>query len=487
MTVLALGGGGGGGTGGSGAGPAGGGGGGGGGGGAGTTPIQGAAGPTEPKNVETVLTSEEQSQLFDTLASYELVRGKDSDFTLNITNPLDADLENVSVAVSGYLYQYLTVTPSNLGTIPAGQSRQVNIHISAPKYFTEGTFTLYFDITGYSVTYSDTAITTTAIKERRTVELKVLEMSRQDAYGLMAQANDMRTMLIDAGAYHGQVVDAYNSAEADYKSDKFGQLKTDVLDMQGLRDAALSAKGRLADFKAKLDLLSSENINAYQSQRLYSLAESAFARGDYNNAMLRLNEADLTYALETQQSFSLEAFVRKYLLQIIAGLVVLSAAVMVIYVDVHFWMMNHELQQLSNEEVILLGLIKQVQTDYFDSGKMSTAEYTSSVQQYDEQLGKAIQRKVELETIKRNYFNFKGKSARLMAEKLRLEELVRELQTDYLEKGKIETRTYENRMKSYGNRLSEVEEDLAVKEAEAAIKGKNSIGGRIAGMFGKKE
>ncbi|MCX6772557.1 MAG: hypothetical protein NTV88_02185, partial [Candidatus Micrarchaeota archaeon] len=367
-----------------------------------------------------------------------------------------------------------------------GQTRSVNIHISAPKYFTEGTFTLYFDITGVSLTQSDTAITTTVIKERRTVELHILEMSRQDAFALMSQANDIRTQLIDAGAYHGQVVDVYNSAEKNYKEDKFGQLKSDLVSLQELRDAALSAKDRLAAFKAKLDAASSESISAYQSQRLYSLASSAFERGDYNNAMLRLNEADLTYALESAQSFSLEAFVRKYFLQIIAGLAILSAACMVIFVDVRFWMMNHELSQLTNDEVILLGLIKQVQTDYFDAGKMSTAEYSSSVQQYDEQLGKAVQRKVELETLKRNYFNFKGKSVRLGAEKQRLEELMRELQTDYLEKGKIETRTYENRMKSYSNRLSEVEEYLAVHEAEETIKREGSIGRKIANLFGKK-
>ncbi|VVB99564.1 Periplasmic copper-binding protein (NosD) [uncultured archaeon] len=432
-----------------------------------------------PKPVEKNLTQAQQSELFNTLSTYELVRGKDSTFNLNITNPTDADINNVTINLTGYLYQYINIDPAYISSIPAGQSRVVKIRIAAPKYFTEGTFTLYFDIRGFSVTQNDTAIITTTIHERRTVELKILEMSRSDAFNDISSAYRIRDQMKDAGVYHGTIVDLMNDAEASYKSDKFGQLALDLDAMRELRAAAFDAKGKLSDFKGKLDTAASEDIPTPQSSRLYSLANSAFERGDYNNAMLRLNEAELTYALETTQSFSLEAFVKKYWPQILAGLAIISVVGLIVFVDVRFWLMDNELFQLNKEEGIVLGLIKEVQDEYFEKGKMSTGEYTYSVQQNDARLSKIVERKVELEKMKKNYFNFKGRQVRLASEKARLEELIRELQTAYLEEGKVETRVYENRMKSYVTRLSEVEEQLAVNEAEAEIRRQENIFTRL--------
>jgi hypothetical protein len=433
------------------------------------------SGPAAPKKVEKALTTSQQNQLFNTLATYELVRGKDSTFNLTITNPLESDLENVSVAVSGYLYQYLKLEPAFIDRIAAGRNRTVKITIEAPKYFSEGTFTLYFDITGVSISQAEDAIVRTDVKERRTVELRIFEMTREKAFELIAEANRIKQQMQEAGLYYGQMANLFEDSQASYNAGKFASLSSNLQKMRDLRNSALVAKERLRLLKEKLDLAESEDFKTPQSTRLYSLAASAFERGDYENAMMRIGEAELTYALETNQGFSLASFARKYWPQLSAGFLILLAVTFIVFVDIRFWMIDNELSQLTNEENIVLGLIKEVQNDYFERGKLSTSEYTASVEQYDSRLSKIIERKVQLETIKKNYFNFKGRSARLKEEKGRLEELIRELQRGYLEEGKIETRVYENRMKSYVARLSEVEEELALNEAQEAIKKQQSI------------
>jgi hypothetical protein len=60
-------------------------------------------------------------------------------------------------------------------------------------------------------------------------------------------------------------------------------------------------------------------------------------------------------------------------------------------------------------------------------------------------------------------------------EKARLEELIAALQRDYLENGRVETHIYENRMKSYVSRLSEIEEQMAVAEAERSLRAGKKI------------
>ena len=53
--------------------------------------------------------------------------------------------------------------------------------------------------------------------------------------------------------------------------------------------------------------------------------------------------------------------------------------------------------------------------------------------------------------------------------------MIRKIQDDYLNKGIIETRIYENMIKSYTSRLSEVEEEIASLDAEDALKNEARI------------
>jgi len=422
------------------------------------------------KTVEKHLTLEQRSQFFNTLVTYELVRGKDKEFELTLSNPLDYDLENVTINVSGYLQQYIRLEPAYIPTIPAHNNATIRIIIEAPKYFTEGAFTLYFDIAGTYSYQTEDALITTNVRERRTVDLLILEMNRTEAKALIDEAYALRIQMQDAGAYQGAVSAYFDNAVAAYENNRFGDLMMAVENMRSIRRDAFFAKGRLDDLKGKLDAAKAEDFKLVQSMRLYTLAASAFERGDYTNSLSRVGEAELTFELETRQEFSLTSFLRRYGAHIIAGMMFLAFATAIVFLDVRFWMMDNELFQLSKEEEILFGMIHEVQTEYFEKNKLSTSEYTSSIEQYGARLGKIIHRKVELEAIKKNYFKFRGKLVGLQDEKSRLEEMVKSLQRAYLEEGKYDTRTYENRMKSYIARLSEVEEEIAVNEAQEAIR-----------------
>ena len=63
----------------------------------------------------------------------------------------------------------------------------------------------------------------------------------------------------------------------------------------------------------------------------------------------------------------------------------------------------------------------------------------------------------------------RGKEMALREEERRLKDLIKQTQQLYFEKGKLETRIYENMLKSYGKRLTEVEEKLATLEAEREL------------------
>ncbi|MCX6770838.1 MAG: right-handed parallel beta-helix repeat-containing protein [Candidatus Micrarchaeota archaeon] len=427
------------------------------------------------KKVEKTLTVEEKENFFSTLAGYDLVRGKDTSFGLNITNPFDAPLENVTINVSGYLYQYINMTPVFIPEMAPHEQKTVRIGLSAPSYFTEDTFTLYFDIRGTSVEETEDSLTTTKLQERRTVDLRVLDMDRDSAFKLLQQAYTIRQDMERSGIFQGEAKDQFAKANASYSSDKFGPLKDAVGRMYEIYTAGVAAGGQLNGLRAKLDDAKASNIKTAQTSRLYTLANLAFERGDYANAQKLANDAELTYQLESVQGFSLEAFIAKYGTVMVAAFFAVMLLSGCMYMGLRYYVMGTELSQLTNEEAIVLGLIKETQKDYFEGGKMSTEEYSLSAQQYDERLGKIIQRKVKLETERKNFLNFSGRKAMLLMEKARLEQLMKDLQRDYLEKGNLETGVYENRMKSYVSRLSEIEETIALEETQDQVKSDKSI------------
>ena len=145
---------------------------------------------------------------------------------------------------------------------------------------------------------------------------------------------------------------------------------------------------------------------------------------------------------------------------------------------------TYRLGSYRKEEDILLGLMKTVQRECFDEKKMSMAEYSEAMLQYERNLNVVVKKTVELESKKANLLKFGRDEARLKHESKRLFELIKETQKRYMDREDLETRGYEDKMKSFTSRLGEVEEQLATIEAQKAIKKKGFFGG-IRKWFGK--
>ena len=98
-------------------------------------------------------------------------------------------------------------------------------------------------------------------------------------------------------------------------------------------------------------------------------------------------------------------------------------------------------------------------------------EYGNAMMQYETRLNIVIQDKITTETKLLHLFVLRGKEEKsLKAEAKRLKDLMKETQKQYFGGSKIETRIYENMLKSYSQRLSEVEEKLATLDAQKTLK-----------------
>ena len=127
---------------------------------------------------------------------------------------------------------------------------------------------------------------------------------------------------------------------------------------------------------------------------------------------------------------------------------------------------------LADEEILLVQLMKTVQRECFEGNKLSMEEYEEAMAQYEKKLAEAIEERIMYETKLANSLKFQGKKIALNQEKARLIELMKKAQTQYLTEGKLETRIYENMLRSYSSRLSKVEEQISFIDAKEFLGGK---------------
>jgi hypothetical protein len=424
---------------------------------------------------ETGLSTEQIEKLFQTQEIYELVRGKQEKFTLKVENPFDANLENVYVSVSGFLSQYLRVHPTYVNRIPINRSYSFIISIEAPEYFTEGKYYLNFTITGTinktRIEKNNTIMTITNMKESRSVILIIHEISKEQAEECIKDIIEIVEQMNKTGLNTKYITPLIQQSVQSLENKDYSQVKSIYETIESEKEKALDTISLIEEVENKINEAKQNGIKVPKTGRLILLAQAALDRGDYTTSFERANDAKITLALETIGRFNPIAFIKNNTLEVIISTIVIFTLAYVVIVSIKFNIINRNLKSLGEEEDILLGLIKQVQRECFKEKKLSMEEYFESLIQYENRLNKVVQEIIEMET-KKSYLlrPFKSKDERIFQERKILLNMIKETQELYLNSKKLETRVYENKIKSYVERLSEIDEIIASIEAEKEMK-----------------
>jgi multidrug efflux pump subunit AcrA (membrane-fusion protein) len=235
-------------------------------------------------------------------------------------------------------------------------------------------------------------------------------------------------------------------------------------------EMGLEASKLIVLLEEKVKEAEKEGIKMHDTKRMLSLAKSAIVREDYALALSRMREAELIYAIERKGEFNIVNFVVRHPLQSLAYFVAILLFSVAASFVMKLYRINSSLKSLNLEKDILLGLIKEVQRECFEKGKMDMGQYLEAMAQHERRLAEVVQKTVELETAKAALLRLRTARRKLEMERERLIGLLKKTQEEYIEKGMHETMVYKNRMRSYIARLTEVEEELAAREARAAIK-----------------
>jgi len=404
-------------------------------------------------------------------ATVELTRGKEQEFELEIKNKYPGAMKKIRISVSGINQEYITIIPNTIDSIDGYSSKKFKVKITAPAYFSGKKYTLYFDI----VSKLESATGLTDLSERKVVTLYIFEFSREEADAFVNETEAFLEEMNASGLNVKGISKLLESINTNYADSNFLSIKDNYDKAKEIYDNALEANKLISDLTNEMKGAEARGISTIETKKMLYIAEAAFERGDYSLALERLKEARLTFALETKGEFNLAYAIKNNLLEsfgILIGLGLFSVGSMLF---VRFQIYKRKLRALKEEEILLLELMKIIQKECFERSNMSLEEYESAMSQYETRLSETVEERIKIETKVANMLKIKGRRIALDEEKKRLTLMVMKIQDDYLNKGKIETRIYENMIKSYTKRLSEVQEEIATMEAEEAVRRERSV------------
>jgi hypothetical protein len=411
----------------------------------------------------------EASKFEKSEASYELLRGKETSFTFELKNKYSQIMKNIKISVGGLNSEYISIIPDSIIELAPGENRTIKITINAPAYFSGKKYDLIFDITS-SLVDPATPANSIASMDKRYITLYIVEVEKGNASILLNESLKFIKEMNNSNLITKEARGLLDEARKAYENRDYLAVKTISEKIKIIHDNALEAKSIIENLKEGIKEAQKNGISTLQTQKVLAVAEVAFARGDYALALQRLNEAKLVYALEVKGEFNFVYAVKNNPGKSFSIALFVGIASWVSSLLIRLRLYKKKLRVLSEEELLLLELMKMIQRQCFQERKMSMEEYDQAMMQYESKLSETIENKIRTETKIANILRFRGKRKALNEEKERLIGLIRKAQDDYLNKGKVETRVYENMIKSYTSRLGEVDEQIAYLDAQDAMK-----------------
>src|SRR3989338_6099250 len=311
----------------------------------------------------------------------------------------------------------------------------------------------------------------TGYNENKKIVLQVVEISEDDANKLVEKMKDLILQLnaVNLTSYYlnGLLADSEKAL-----ADKKYEIIVDNDKIIGAQVGnALDADKIIKELKDLLENAREKGINTDGSTRLVKLAELSLSRADYAEAYARTKEAQVTYALEVKGEIGkLSYYLKNNPKEISLAVLFLVIFGFASYKVGRLEYLRSRIRRLREEEIIINQLMRLAQEETFIRKRMEMDEYNQTIEHYEKRLADIVESLIDFENEERYALTLIQKGKRLVMERARLVELMKQLQIDYLKKGIMETKVYELKMQSYNKRIGEVDSAIAEEEAKKALK-----------------
>jgi len=405
-------------------------------------------------------------EFFNTEESFELVRGQTESFEINITNVYEnLTLYNVTIEVEGYLAQYLDMQPLLIDVIEPDQTKSFTIRVSSPTYMEQGTYSLDFTFTGLLLGKLKKGYFTTSIEkeliEKRSVTLYILESTAEDIMLRIEEATNYLLLMQDAGFNTQRTDKLLNEAKNFFDMRDFNKVIEITDRIIGIHDSAFEADTQIRLLRQNTEESLRNGINVDEIQNMLALAEAAFLREDYETAIKRVNEAQLSLLIISGKWNAIR-FMKNYWWHLSILITVLSVCGVLLKRKAELVIISKRLEDLDNEEDSINELMYEMQKKAYENKSLSVHEYDQQKSIYEKRLSEIRKTRDRMRSRKFKMNRIGDDIERLRAEDQQVIKRIKLLQDCFYRNHSISEKQYKQRMSEYKLRRLELEKSLSI-------------------------
>ena len=413
--------------------------------------------------------------------TFDLVRGYSNSFPVTVKNIFEkTTLNNVSIKIEGYLSQYMSISPSIISKINYGETKQFNVTITSPEYMEKGIHQLTIIITAKIIgTGVEKDLTDT-----RDVKLAIHTVSEEEVNASIDKATAYISEMTNAGFPTEKVSKLLDQAKKALENHEYDDAKGLIENINEIRGTAFEANSIMQEIKSKIKTYGSitgvftrlKITGAFisiptrftETEDMVNLAQAAFERGDFDAALQRAKDAQMTFALEKGE-FNPIFFLADYWWAILMSMGILSVSGLFGYQTYQRAVITQRIINLKKEEDTIRELMIESQRKRFTENVLGPETFNKIISQYQQRLSKIMKLRIKLRHKRTRILKPQDVVKDLEGERKEISNLLKELQKGYFVKRNISKAEYSEQTRVYNERLAEIEDEQMVLETKMYV------------------
>jgi tetratricopeptide (TPR) repeat protein len=432
-------------------------------------------GGTGPSGAASTVLSGGES--FITAEKVDVVRGEESTFPIEVKNIFRrTTMKQVSIKTEGGLARHMTITPVVIENIQYGETSTFVVHVTLPGYIEKGEYITTFTISGKL----REAGVDTSFSDTKRITLVVHGISKSSVEKIINSSSADLKKMQDAGFPTTKLSKLVEEANKALERKDFERARELAEEIQKQKALAFEAHDLIEKLRKQIGGTYVPSITGLflglekdfsATEDILNLAVAAFEREDYETALARAKEAQLTLAIENNE-FNLAVFFVENWLSIITVTILASVAALFGYQEYVKRTISSKIKNLLKEESNIRTLMSKTQKRHYRYKKMGMADFHTAISQYQKRISKIIRLRTKLRHKRIRFLEPEKVIKDLNNERKDIINSLKELQRGYFADGKVSKSEYQEQTKVNNERLAEIEDEQITEESILNTKGK---------------
>jgi hypothetical protein len=384
---------------------------------------------------------------------FDINRGESKILRIGVNNTVSGSkLNNVYLSLSGYPQTFIGFSPPYITAIEYGETRYFDVEVRAPIYAVYNEYYLNVNISGKFIEGNKTKNAEISGK----IFLVTHKFVGNETLAYFDMAVQALNQMTKAGFETTQISNLISEMNKSIEEGNYDNVKELAEEVMNLKDSAFRLNGQIQKTEKNIENIRNQNFNMRESEKMISLAKSAFLRGDYKKAEERLSSTMLIFAVESGGA-KYWIFLANYWWILAPMILAAAAGTVVARKGMTRASLVKKLDALVDEERVVQDLIEILQKEHFVEKRTGTESYERSMKNYENGLNLVKKKKVEVLLRLSKKLKFKDAVKKLEEEERRVKGLIIDNQKKYFQLGKMGKTHYEKNMKGLRLELMEVQ------------------------------